>query len=398
MQKKPLNKLKIGLVLSAVPGYSETFFRNKIKGLMLEGYQVVLFVQTKDPSFDICTVFVAPRVYKNNIFLQIVRVITILFKLALNPKRLLKFISLERAENRSWSQLLKNIYNNSHILSAQVDWLHFGFATLALQSEHVAKAINAKMAVSIRGFDIGIYPIKEPNCYKLLWNNLDKLHAISYDLLLLAYQEGFKKTTPYQIITPAIDTQMFSNDQTYVKKSDVIRFVSVARLHWKKGLVYTFEALSLLNDKGIAFEYVLIGTGDEYERLVFAAEQLGIEEQVKFLGKLEHQEVKEQLKKADIYIQYSVQEGFCNAVLEAQAMGLLCVVSDAEGLAENVLHQITGFVVPKRNPEELANTIEKLVYLPDNKKIEMKNAAIERIKKHFNIEKQQKEFVDFYEN
>src|SRR5690606_23007043 len=123
-----------------------------------------------------------------------------------------------------------------------------------------------------------------------------------------------------------------------------------------------------------------------------------IEEQVKFLGKLEHQEVKEQLKKADIYIQYSVQEGFCNAVLEAQAMGLLCVVSDAEGLAENVLHQISGFVVPKRNPEELANTIEKLVYSPDNKKIEMKNAAIERIKKHFNIEKQQKEFVDFYEN
>ncbi|MBK7870836.1 MAG: glycosyltransferase family 4 protein [Saprospiraceae bacterium] len=54
-------------------------------------------------------------------------------------------------------------------------------------------------------------------------------------------------------------------------------------------------------------------------------------------------------EKADIYLQYSIQEGFCNAVLEAQAMGLLCIVSDAEGLPENILHGQTGWVVPKGN-------------------------------------------------
>ena len=388
----------IGLVLSAVPGYSETFFRNKIKGLQLAGYQVILFVQTKDSSFDLCPVRVAPKVYKNNLFLQVINVVTVLLKLVLFPKRLVRFILLERAANRSWSQLFKNIFNNTHMLRAQVDWLHFGFATLALQSEHIAKAINTKMAISIRGFDIGIYPIKEPNCYKLLWNHVDKIHAISYDLLALAYQEGLKKTTAFQIITPAIDTQMFSNNQSSDKDQDVIRFVSVARLHWKKGLVYTFEALSILKERGIAFEYVLIGTGGEYERLVFAADQLGILEHIIFKGKLSHQDVQLELANASIYLQYSIQEGFCNAVLEAQSMGLLCVVSDAEGLQENVLHNQTGWVVPKRQSQLLADKIYEVIELPIAEKKQICERAILRVQKEFNIQKQQQEFVDFYSN
>ena len=73
-------------------------------------------------------------------------------------------------------------------------------------------------------------------------------------------------------------------------------------------------------------------------------------EKVSFKGKLAHMEVKKAMEQADIYLQYSLQEGFCNAVLEAQAMGLLCIVSDAEGLPENVLHGQTGWVVPKRQP------------------------------------------------
>jgi colanic acid/amylovoran biosynthesis glycosyltransferase len=77
---------------------------------------------------------------------------------------------------------------------------------------------------------------------------------------------------------------------------------------------------------------------------------------------------------------------------------LLCVVSDAEGLAENVMDGITGFVIPKRNPEVLARTIEKLLYLTEDKKVKMKEAAIERIQANFNLAKQEKEFLAFYSN
>ena len=95
-------------------------------------------------------------------------------------------------------------------------------------------------------------------------------------------------------------------------------------------------------------------------------------------------------------MQYSVQEGFCNAVLEAQATGLLCIVSDAEGLPENVLHGITGWVVPKRRPDLLAGQIESVLHMPPEQREQIRRQAIERVRREFNLEKQQREFLEFY--
>ena len=40
--------MKIGIVLSSIPAYSETFFNSKIKGLQKNGFEVVLFINSKD--------------------------------------------------------------------------------------------------------------------------------------------------------------------------------------------------------------------------------------------------------------------------------------------------------------------------------------------------------------
>jgi colanic acid/amylovoran biosynthesis glycosyltransferase len=115
-----------------------------------------------------------------------------------------------------------------------------------------------------------------------------------------------------------------------------------------------------------------------------------------FLGKLEPKEIKEKLALTDIYLQYSIQEGFCNAVLEAQAMGCLCVVSDAEGLSENVLNEITGFVVEKRNPKLLAERILDVLQMNIEDKQKMRKNAMDRVSKEFNLEKQKQQFIEFY--
>src|SRR5690606_22686098 len=168
------------------------------------------------------------------------------------------------------------------------------------------------------------------------------------------------------------------------------------RLHWKKGLVATLEALALLKEQGINFVYKIIGEGKEYERIAFTAYQLGLKDRVEFLGKLPHAEVKRELEKADIYLQYSIQEGFCNAVLEAQAMGKLCIVSNAEGLTENVLHGETGWVVPKYSPHLLAEQIKKVLLMADHEKSKIAQNAVNRVREEFNVENQIEEFNAFY--
>jgi colanic acid/amylovoran biosynthesis glycosyltransferase len=197
------------------------------------------------------------------------------------------------------------------------------------------------------------------------------------------------------VIPPAIDTHFFMNEHPN-PNTEVLQLTTIARLHWKKGLSYTLEALALLKHKGILFHYTIIGDGDEMERLVFAVHQLGLKEEVSFLGKVSQDEVKAQLEITDIYLQYSIQEGFCNAVLEAQAMGLLCIVSNAEGLSENVLDGQTGWVVPKRQPEVLASKIVEVMQLPEAEKTHIRQKAIGRVRAEFHLEQQQAAFLKFY--
>ena len=387
--------MRIGIVLSQPPGYSETFFNSKIKGLQENGVEVRLFCQNTNDDFTLCRVVVSPKVSKNP-FLQLCFFIKEFVLLLPYLFTVIRYVKLERAEETLWVQIIKKVYLNAHLLKAKLDWLHFGFATMALGSETVAKAIGAKMGVSFRGFDMVVYPVKYPGCYTKLWKYVDKVHTISDYLLELAKKNGLPDSIPISKITPAVAMKIFAHKTSNFKVSNDLVFITTARLHWIKGLVSTLEALAILKEKGFAFTYKIIGEGKEYERIAFAAYQLGLKDEVQFLGKLPHEEVQKALEDAHIYLQYSKQEGFCNAVLEAQAMGKLCVVSNAEGLAENVLHEKTGWVVPKNSPLSLANQIEKVILMEKEKRNNISKTAMARVIKEFNIERQKTDFLRFY--
>lgn len=392
---------KIGLVLSATPAYSETFFNSKIKGLIKNGFEVVLFVTNNDDNFTLCDVKKAPETYKKNTIKQFLSIIINFLSLVFYIKRVVNFIQLERSIGIPYIQVFKKTYINSHILrSNNIDWLHFGFGTSALGKEHLGKVIDAKLAVSFRGFDIGIYPVKHPNCYNLLWNCVHKVHVISDDILNLAYNEGMPNEILVEKITPAIDVEFFKSP-TIVPEKDYkgkINFLTVGRLHWKKGYEDTLKALQILKEQGINFNYVIVGGGKDYERIAFAAYQYGLSGNITFNGKLTQAEIIELMNQTDVYLQYSIQEGFCNAVLEAQSLKKTCIVSDAEGLSENIIDGKTGWVVPKRNPKLLASKITEVLSLTNKEKKKVQDAARNRIVNEFSLEQQQCKFRNFYIN
>lgn len=389
--------MKIGLVLAKPPSYSETFFNSKIKGLLAHGHDVTLFVREDDSSFNLCKVVVAPKIYRNPIF-QILKMVFVFTSLFFRFKQVQKFITFEKTSGKLFSETLKSCFTNSHLLKANLDWLHFGFSTLAIGSENVAKSINAKMAVSCRGYDMDVYALKHPNCYDLVWRNVDKVHAISEYMLSKASENGMQKATPKAIIYPAVDAHLFNEiNISKIEKNKPVEITTIARLHWVKGLDYTLEALAVLKSKGVEFNYSIIGEGVEYESLCYAVNELGLEDTVHFFGKLSHQETLSHLTETDIYLQYSHSEGFCNAVLEAQAMGCLCIVSDGGALPENVLDGKTGFVVPSRNANLLAETISKVLQEDDLVLSRIRTQARARVLEEFITEKQQQAFIDFYE-
>jgi colanic acid/amylovoran biosynthesis glycosyltransferase len=92
-----------------------------------------------------------------------------------------------------------------------------------------------------------------------------------------------------------------------------------------------------------------------------------------------------------------VSEGFCNAVLEAQAMGLPVVCTDADGLPENVEDGVTGLVAPRRNPKALSDALAALAADPD-RRARMGSAGRARVASRFRLEEQIDAFSRLYES
>ena len=388
--------MKIGLLLSSPPGYSETFFTSKIKGLQAHGHSVLLITAATSQQFTGCKHKTHPRVAKS-VGMQLVRFLLVGITLLPYLQRVIRYIKLERNEGTSLKRAIEKTYLNATLLKLDVDWLHFGFATMAIDRELVAKAIGAKMAVSFRGFDITTYPLKHANAYCLLWKRVDKVHSISKFLLAKAYTLGLSKETPYQIITPAVSIQSTSQ-QSKTKTNKPIQLITVARLHYIKGIDTLLQTASILKKNKIDFIWKVVGTGSQKdtERYLYHRYQLKLEEDVLFIGKQSHQDTLQAIAQSDLYIQTSIMEGFCNAVLEAQAFGTISIAFNTGGLPENISDTKTGFLVEEISADALASKIMSVLsFKPEEKAIITKQAQ-DRVRKEFTIEKQQQEFVKFY--
>jgi colanic acid/amylovoran biosynthesis glycosyltransferase len=228
---------------------------------------------------------------------------------------------------------------------------------------------------------------------------VDKVHSISSYLLHKAYDLGLSSDVDYQIITPAVDLDKIKQpEDVQVKSSAQLKILTIGRLHWIKGIDEVIETAYALKQRGIDFEWNIIGGGDQKheERYKFHVDQKQLENQVKFIGKLSHKETLSHLNTTDVYVQTSLSEGFCNATLEAQALGKLCLAYDAGALSENILNKETGWVVPKGQPKLLVEQIIKTSNLPDDEKLRIQNQARQRVNEKFSTEQQTEAFKKFY--
>ena len=390
--------MTIGFVIPRFSSLSETFIKSKIKVLESLGHEVTIFTKHTENNYHYKIV---PSPTTNELLLtQMIKMLFQYFKLFVKrPKVFFNFLKFEKKDRISFINRWKNLYLNSHILKEDIDWLHFGFSTMSINRENTAISMSIPMSTSIRGYDICVYPLKNLDCYKKLWSKVDKVHSISKNLVEISGINTFDCDIVYNIISPAIDINTFKCSDKKLNsniKKQKLQFLTIARLNWIKGLEFTLEALALLLSKGVDFHYNIVGAGTEYERLIFAAHQLKLTKHVSFLGAVTHKETRQFYNNYDIYLQYSINEGFCNSVLEAQCMGLITIVSNSGGLTENVIHERTGWVVEKNSPQSLVDTIEHVIKKSNNEIYNVRKNAINHVRENFNLEKQTIEFGKFF--
>lgn len=143
-----------------------------------------------------------------------------------------------------------------------------------------------------------------------------------------------------------------------------MRIVAVGQLIPKKGFEILVEACGQLLDQGHLIECEIIGRdGGIGAGLIDQIKHRGLENVVRLTGQLSEPEVLARMKRADVLACPSVKtgtgdsDGIPNVVLEAMAVGLPVVSTDAGGLLEVVQPEVTGLVAPQRDPGALARSL-----------------------------------------
>jgi len=101
----------------------------------------------------------------------------------------------------------------------------------------------------------------------------------------------------------------------------------------------------------------IVGTGPKREELEEQVASLGINNRVSFEGRVPNEAIPGYYASAGVFVLPSVWEGHPLTLLEAWAASTPVIASSVEGIEEFVEHRETGYLVPSKSPDELANAI-----------------------------------------
>lgn len=274
------------------------------------------------------------------------------------PGRTLRYLTL--GARLLGPKVLWKLYVDAELVVLGPELVHFQFGSLAIGREHVGELLDCALVASFQGADINFGGLEKPGYYAKLWSRSDGTHFASDDLRRRAVRRGYVARGVDAVITPSVDASVFAPRPREPLAGRALRVLGVGRLHWKKGYEFALSAIHALVRRGVAVEYRIVGDGEHRDAIEAAIEELGIETAVTLLGVQPSEVVRDEMQRADVLLHAAVSEGFCLVALEAQAMELPVVASDADGLPGNVADGETGFVVARRDPRALADRLEEL--------------------------------------
>ncbi len=148
--------------------------------------------------------------------------------------------------------------------------------------------------------------------------------------------------------------------ERYGLKPDQPVMLTVGRLsatECYKGQDQILLALPYLIRELPELHYIIGGRGDDESRLRQLCAELGVQNNVTFTGFIPEGELADHYRLADLYVMPSTGEGFGIVYLESLACGRPCLVGDQDASPEAIDHGRLGFIVPPRDPAQIAAAI-----------------------------------------
>lgn len=169
----------------------------------------------------------------------------------------------------------------------------------------------------------------------------------------------------------------------YPEEKETIKFLFMGRVMEEKGVNELFSAMNRLHNDGYKFELDVLGYYEEdYEGIINQYENDG------WLNYYGYQsDVRPFIRDCNCFILPSWHEGMANTNLECGAMGRPIITSDIHGCLEAVIDGETGYLVEKKNANDLYEKIKRFIELPYEDKVKMGESSHNHIAEVFDKNK-----------
>ncbi|KAJ4882291.1 UDP-Glycosyltransferase superfamily protein [Raphanus sativus] len=177
------------------------------------------------------------------------------------------------------------------------------------------------------------------------------------------------------MIPNAVDTAMFKPASVRPSAADVITIVVISRLVYRKGADLLVEVIPEVCRLYPNVRFVVGGDGPKHVRLEEMREKHSLQDRVEMLGAVPHSRVRSVLVTGHIFLNSSLTEAFCIAILEAASCGLLTVSTRVGGVPEVLPDDMVVLAEP--DPDDMVRAIEKAISIlpsinPEEMHIRMK--------------------------
>lgn len=291
----------------------------------------------------------------------------------------------------------------SVVKNERLDLLHVHYAIPHASAAYMAKQILRTQGIiipvitTLHGTDItlvGRDASYEP-VVTFSINESEGVTAVSEDLRKETF-EHFKITNEIRVIPNFIDLEKF-------KKQKKDHFKKAICPNGESLIVHTsnFRKIKRIPDvvnvfynihKEIPAKLLMIGDGPERSEAEAQCRELGINDDVRFLGKLEA--VEEVLSVADLFLMPSEAESFGLAALEAMACEVPVISTNIGGLPELNVQGVTGFMSNVGDIEDM--TRKALFILDKNNLPRFKENALKRAQE-FDISQVLPQYENYYQ-